>query len=68
MSKIVEDCRDPPYVNVFLFHSHQKLLRYLSIPMQHLIFNPARLMMTSYLILLYADDLSMQPQSYLHVQ
>ena len=60
MSKIVKDCQGPLYLNGFLFRSHQNSPRYISIPMLHLIFNPARLMTTSYLIPLYVKHLPMR--------
>lgn len=53
MSKNMEDCRDPLYLNVSLFRSHQNSPHFISIPTRHLILNPTRLTTTSYLILSY---------------
>ncbi len=63
MSKVVEDYRDPLYLNVSLFHSHQNSPHCISIQMRHLILTPARLTVISYLIPLYVDYRPMQPCS-----
>lgn len=66
-SDVVEGCRDPLYLNVFLFRYHQNSPRYISIPTQHLTLNPARLTTTSYSMLSYVDDGLRQSYSHLFV-
>ena len=64
MSKVVEDFRDPLYLNVSLFRSLQNSPHSILMLTRHLILNPMRLTTTSYLIPLYDHPL-MWPRPYL---